>query len=166
MNYYKIVLPISLNRYFTYKTKEYLEKGCRVHVSFGNTFHTGIVWEEDEEIEDIEYKNIPEIIDNNSLLSDELLHLAEWISKYYFCSLGQVLSSMLPSGFNVSLLLSIKRTRKEGKISDATATAILQEISNNEKINIKELRKKIKSSKFWFWIEKLEDEKFIETFRT
>ena len=167
MNYYKIVLPISLNKTFTYKTNEFLEKGCRVHVTFNNTAFTGIVWEEDSElIKGVKYKEIPEIIDRYSLLLPELMYLAEWMSKYYFCSLGQALGAMLPSAFNVSLLLSIKCTDKIDTIFDKTASEILRETPSDRFIKISELKKKVKGIKFWFWIEKLEEEAFIFTQRT
>jgi primosomal protein N' (replication factor Y) (superfamily II helicase) len=167
MNYYKIILPINLNKSFTYKTKEYLEIGCRVHIPFANTFHTGIVWEEDPApSKDIKYKEITEIIDKFSLLPLELLYLAEWMSRYYFCSLGQTLAAMLPSAFNVKLLLRIKRTDKTDEITDSNATAILQKIPFENWIKIDELKKEVKKKKFRFWLDKLEEEKYIETERT
>ena len=43
-------------------------------------------------------KTIKRVLDKAPLLDTELLALADWISKYYVCPLGQVLSAMVPAG--------------------------------------------------------------------
>jgi len=109
MNYYKIALPINVSALYTYKCKVLIEPGCRVLVSFNNTFHTGIIWQKTDEIDKkIKYKSILEIIDEKPKISNELLKLALWISKYYHSSLGQTLSAMLPSAFNIQLQRKIR----------------------------------------------------------
>ncbi|MHC5061413.1 MAG: replication restart helicase PriA [Planctomycetota bacterium] len=42
-------------------------------------------------------KTIKRIVDKAPLLDPDLLALAEWISKYYVCPLGQVLAAMVPA---------------------------------------------------------------------
>ena len=109
MKYYQIALPINVTKLYIYKNKEEIRSGCRVLVSFNNTFHTGIVWQETQEIDEkIKYKAILEVIDDNPKISTELLELALWISKYYQCSLGQSLSAMLPSAFNIQLQRKVR----------------------------------------------------------
>ncbi|MBT4333648.1 MAG: hypothetical protein HOD64_10260, partial [Candidatus Cloacimonetes bacterium] len=109
MKYYQIALPINVTKLYIYKSEEDIIPGCRVLVSFNNTFHTGIVWQETQEIDEkIKYKAILEIIDDKPKISEELLELALWISKYYHCSLGQSLSAMLPSAFNIQLQRKVK----------------------------------------------------------
>ena len=104
MKYYQIALPINVAQLYVYKNVEKIESGCRVLVSFNNSFHTGIVWKETQEIDEkIKYKDILETVDSKPKISSELLELALWISKYYHCSLGQSLSAMLPSAFNIQL---------------------------------------------------------------
>jgi primosomal protein N' (replication factor Y) len=43
-------------------------------------------------------KQITEILDAEPLIDEDLMKLAEWISEYYVCPLGQVLSAMVPAG--------------------------------------------------------------------
>jgi len=43
-------------------------------------------------------KTIKQVLDKTPLLDAQLLALADWISKYYVCPLGQVLSAMVPAG--------------------------------------------------------------------
>lgn len=45
----------------------------------------------------IRLKSIARIVDDRPLLTDELMRLAEWLSRYYVCPLGQVLSAMVPA---------------------------------------------------------------------
>ena len=76
--------------------------GQRVSAPFGrgNKTKTGFCVEVDIEPEtekEIRYKKISKVIDDSPLLTDNLIELAKWISEYYICPLGQVLSSMVPS---------------------------------------------------------------------
>jgi len=41
-------------------------------------------------------KPVADVIDDHRLLDNSLLELGEWISRYYFCPLGRVLSAMVP----------------------------------------------------------------------
>jgi primosomal protein N' (replication factor Y) len=42
-------------------------------------------------------KNVKSVVDEQPLLNDQLMQLAQWISQYYVCPLGQVLSAMVPA---------------------------------------------------------------------
>ncbi len=42
-------------------------------------------------------KSVAEVIDESPLLDKQLMNLAHWISDYYVCPLGQVLSAMIPA---------------------------------------------------------------------
>lgn len=44
------------------------------------------------------FKYLQSVVDYRSLLSEKMIRLAKWISEYYFCPLGQVLETILPSG--------------------------------------------------------------------
>jgi primosomal protein N' (replication factor Y) len=46
-------------------------------------------------------KRITKIVDAEPLLHGRLMALAEWISSYYVCPLGQVLAAMVPGGESV-----------------------------------------------------------------
>jgi primosomal protein N' (replication factor Y) len=43
-------------------------------------------------------KKVSEVIDKEPLLDSKLMALAQWISSYYVCPLGQVLAAMVPGG--------------------------------------------------------------------
>jgi primosomal protein N' (replication factor Y) len=170
MNYYDIALPVKINKLYTYKSLEDIRKGCRVLVSFGNTFHTGIVWQKANSIEKkLKYKGILEVIDESPKISGGLLDLAQWMSNYYQCSLGQILSAMLPSAFNIQLQQQVRKiSEKAIPDSDGTPEIILNNLSKLSWEDISELKKKLKLkvSKFNFWLEKLENTGIIEIKRT
>ena len=165
MKYYQIALPINVTKLYIYKNEEEIVPGCRVLVSFNNTFHTGIVWQETNKIdEEIKYKDILEIVDEEPKISSELLELALWISKYYRCSLGQSLSAMLPSAFNVQLQRKIKLADiLKSNLDNGPAQRIVEAL-NNDWQDIPKLKEKlkIKSSEFNTALEELENSGIIE----
>ncbi|MCK5050727.1 MAG: primosomal protein N' [Candidatus Cloacimonetes bacterium] len=165
MRYYQIALPINVTKLYIYKNEEEIISGCRVLVSFNNTFHTGIVWQETHEIDEkIKYKDILEIVDNIPKISSELLELALWISKYYWCSLGQSLSAMLPSAFNIQLQRKVRLAdNSKANIGCETAQKIIKEL-NDDWSDIPKLKEKlgIKASEFNTLLEELENDGVIE----
>lgn len=169
MNYYQIALPINVGQLYTYKCNETVQPGCRVLVSFNNTFHTGIIWQKTDQTDNkIKYKEILEIIDENPKISSELLKLALWISRYYHSSLGQTLSAMLPSAFNIQLQRKIRLTKDvDHEIKNDNERKIIEELTD-EWQEIQKLKEKLKlrSSDFNSAIEELENRQLIEIQRT
>lgn len=108
MSYYvDVILPLPLERYFTYSINkaesQFLEPGMRVAVPFGKSkIYTAIVYEVHHnntatyEIKDIEF-----IIDEKPVVTKDQLKFWNWISNYYLCAIGQVMRAALPK----SLLL-------------------------------------------------------------
>ena len=131
MRYYEIALPVRVEKLYVYKTKEEIQQGCRVLVSLQNTFHTGIVWQEASILDKaLQYKEILEIIDEDPKISHNLLQLAQWLSNYYQCGLGQTLAAMLPSGFNVQLQQQVTKIADKPVLdSDGTPELILNQLS-------------------------------------
>lgn len=43
-------------------------------------------------------KQIMEVLDDEPLIGQDLIKLAEWVNEYYVCPLGQVLTAMVPAG--------------------------------------------------------------------
>jgi len=82
-------------------------------------------------------KMIKEVIDEEPLISTNLLELAKWISKYYVCSLGQALDVILPHNFQpVKPREKVKKTEKKvfpAFIPSPQQRRILKPIQNNIK---------------------------------
>ncbi len=93
-----VVLPVPLDRAFTYKLKDDNGPpvGGRVVVPFRNEKLIGVVTRLHDEAPPVEARLIEAVLDQEPILSAELMELATWIAQYYLAPLGEVLRSMLP----------------------------------------------------------------------
>jgi primosomal protein N' (replication factor Y) len=93
-----VVLPVPLDRAFTYKLKDAFHPpvGGRVVVPFRNEKLIGVVTRLHDEPPPVEARLIDAVLDQEPLLHAELMELAAWIAQYYVAPLGEVLRSMLP----------------------------------------------------------------------
>jgi primosomal protein N' (replication factor Y) len=100
-----VVLPIPLERLFTYAITEaeaqFLQPGVRVAVPFGKSkIYTALVFEIHQNPPlHYEAKDIHQILDESPLVTENQITFWSWISKYYMCTLGEVLRAALPSAF-------------------------------------------------------------------
>ncbi|OIN97977.1 primosomal protein N' [Candidatus Desantisbacteria bacterium CG1_02_38_46] len=110
----EVVLPLPIDKSFSYSVPEGLEKkaqvGIRVDVPFGNRNLVGyIISTHDASCprhirrggrrtthDGKNFKEILDVIDEEPVLSEEMLKLSRWISSYYFCPLGKVLKTVIP----------------------------------------------------------------------
>jgi primosomal protein N' (replication factor Y) len=109
--YAEIAVPVPLRRTFTYRIPEELADeitiGARVLVPFGKQLLTGYAvafhTEPDADVSLEDIKDIAELVDNEPLISDEILQLTQWASDYYAASWGEILKASLPAGINSSV---------------------------------------------------------------
>ena len=103
----EVALPVPLDRLFTYAVGEGQDpqRGVRVIVPFRNEKLIGVVVKLDVAAPaDVELRQIETVLDDEPLLSEQLLSLAEWMAGYYLAPLGEVLRGMLP------LMAEVRRT--------------------------------------------------------
>ena len=97
--YCEVALPVPLDRTFTYAVGEdqLPQRGARVIVPFRNEKLIGVVTViNTAPPEDFDVRFLEAVLDDEPLLSDHLLALAEWMAQYYIAPLGEVLRGMLP----------------------------------------------------------------------
>ena len=97
--YCEVALPVPLDRTFTYAVREgqLPVRGARVIVPFRNEKLIGVVTGvSDAAPTDFEARFLEAVLDEEPLLSENLLALAEWMAGYYLAPLGEVLRGMLP----------------------------------------------------------------------
>lgn len=95
----EVALPVPLDRTFTYAVRQGQapQRGVRVIVPFRNEKMIGVVTTADVAAPaDFELRYLEAVLDEEPLLSEPLLKLAEWIAQYYLAPLGEVLRAMLP----------------------------------------------------------------------
>lgn len=115
MNSYKVaeVIPLkmNLNHGFHYlippSLKEMAEVGKRVTVPFRNNKKIGIITNIFEETELKNLKEIEDVLDPVPILSGKVLALIDWMSRYYFCPKGLVISSIIPYRISSKKIASI-----------------------------------------------------------
>ena len=102
-NLIEVLVPIPLLEKFSYLLPKHIKSslplpGSRVLVPFGRRTLVGIVWKTNSSpnLKIKKYKYIKEVIDNEPLLTKDLLDLADWASRYYHHPLGEVISYFFP----------------------------------------------------------------------
>jgi primosomal protein N' (replication factor Y) len=97
--YCEVALPVPLDHTFTYGVRpgQSPQRGARVIAPFRDEKLIGVVTALDvKPPADVEVKYLEAVLDEEPLLSDHLLELAEWTAQYYLAPLGEVLRAMLP----------------------------------------------------------------------
>ncbi|HMS41042.1 MAG TPA: primosomal protein N' [Pyrinomonadaceae bacterium] len=121
-NYVEVALPIPLRQTFTYRLAfgmgENIKIGARILVPFGKRTITGYAvalhetLSEDVEIEENKIKEVVELLDEEPLLTSEILRLTQWTADYYASSWGEVLKASLPAGINQNVEQYVSITAK------------------------------------------------------
>ncbi len=101
--YVDVALAVPSSKSFQYSVPDDLASkmspGLRVFVRMRNRRMAGtVVGISSVKIVE-EIKPIEKVIHDHPVLDDAMLQLAEWMSQYYLCSIGQVIDAMLPAAF-------------------------------------------------------------------
>jgi primosomal protein N' (replication factor Y) len=103
----QVILPLSLHDSYSYKVPEIMQPdikpGQRVIVQFGQKkLYAALVFSlSTSKPENIEIKEIQQILDEEPVVFAKNFELWEWIAKYYCCTLGDVLRAALPTGLKL-----------------------------------------------------------------
>ncbi len=104
-HYVNVILPIPLEKLFTYSISEaeskFLKPGMRVAVPFGKSkIYTALVHKVHTTAPTVyEAKEIHQILDEHPTVHHIQLKHWQWIADYYMCSIGEVYRSAVPSAF-------------------------------------------------------------------
>ena len=105
MYFVEVILPLSLDKTFTYRVSEteyhYIKKGMRIAVPFGkNKMYAALAIELHQNAPTLyEAKEIHEILDVAPLVNEIQIAHWKWIASYYMCAIGDVYRMALPSAF-------------------------------------------------------------------
>ncbi len=97
--YCDVALPVPLDRSFTYELRgQTAVVGGRVLVPFAGQRLLGVAvgLHDARPPAEVELKPVERVLDDDALLSDELMELGRWIAEYYCAPLGEVLRGMIP----------------------------------------------------------------------
>lgn len=129
----RLALPTPLMRLFDYLTPQDLDSkslkpGIRVRVPFQRRSLVGILIEVTDKtlVPRNKLKMVEEILDNESVFTDDIYQLCQWASDYYHYSLGEVLASALPTYL---------RKGKKTSVLEFEPTTIYPEITSPHLLN-------------------------------
>lgn len=162
----------SFDKLFSYSIPDGMkvEAGMRVKVPFGNSNKSkiGIVFRvrQKNETDSGRLKNLLDVIDENSVLSEELLTIADWMTKRYFCTYEEATRVLIPNGLSQKLIFTyqfnpdvvyddndlsdfqtklIRRANKSNFNSNYIANTLKSDDSNEELLQLVEKKILIKT---------------------
>ncbi len=103
----EVIIPLALNKLFTYHVPEQLRDdvavGKRVLVPFkSQKLYAALVRKiTDKAPSSYEAKDILEVLDERSIITSKQFQLWEWIAEYYLCTIGEVMAAALPAAFRL-----------------------------------------------------------------
>jgi primosomal protein N' (replication factor Y) len=118
MNFIDVILPIPLQKAFTYHITEaeakFLKPGIRVAVPFGKSkIYTALAYKiHDNPPTAYEPKTIHQILDEKPVVTEMQMKHWEWIASYYLCSLGEVTRAAMPNAFILESETIISKNEK------------------------------------------------------
>lgn len=131
-----VALPAAVRRQFTYHVTEELEsqvqEGQRVWIPFRNYYAIGVIVRVHDQTPSFKTKPVRKVLDEEPLLSKELLELTGWISKFYYASWGETIQAALPAGLN---FVSRKYLNVSDKVDEKKLSEDEQEVITELKEN-------------------------------
>jgi primosomal protein N' (replication factor Y) len=105
--YVDVAVPVKVGGTFTYRLPEEMSPslGARVVVPFGKKLVTGYIIAVREalppDLSEVSIKPIVRLVDQEPLVTGEILELTRWVAEYYFAPWGEVLQAAVPSGMRL-----------------------------------------------------------------
>ncbi|MTI87314.1 MAG: primosomal protein N' [Balneolaceae bacterium] len=144
--YIDVAFPAAVRRTFTYHTtpelEEEIEAGKRVWVPFRNYYAIGVIVNAHDKKPEFNTKSLRKILDSQSILSEELLKLTKWVSRFYYSSWGETIQAALPAGLNFVSKKNLKVEKvSEGEDFTKEEMEVLTELQQ-KKTSLKEAKKR------------------------
>lgn len=149
----EVAVPVPLLHTFTYalppEMAPLVEKGCRLLVPFGTKLLSGIALGFSETASVPGIKPVRDILSASPVLSEKMLALADWMTKYYCAPPGEVLRSLLPQGLTTVSKREARLIKApspdelhELKSSASQAFRVLTELLSTSRMTASALQKK------------------------
>jgi len=169
-HFVEVILPIALNRSFTYLAPEEmmtdLAIGKRVEVPFGKSkLYAGIVKAiHEEQPKGYKVKPILSVIDEIPVVTKIQLELWDWMAKYYCCTVGEVMSAALPAVMKMQsetkIVLSPLFDGNMAHLSDEEYL-IAEALSMQEELSVQEVQKILQKKSVSKLLKRLFEKKVI-----
>jgi len=135
--YADIALPTAVREVFTYHIPDSLADnvlpGMRVWVPLQSHMAIGMVVEVHDRKPEFETRPIRKVLDEEPVMSDEILRLTHWVHRFYYASRGETIQAALPVGLN----FISEKVLKPGPVKEVALI-----LSPREETVLKEIREK------------------------
>src|SRR5690606_6428448 len=143
-----VVLPIPLERLFTYRISqeeaEFIRPGMRVAVPFGKSkIYTALAHGVHQNAPTAyDAKEIYQILDEAPLVNAIQLNHWKWLANYYMCSLGEVVRTALPGAFlleSETMILPNKEAEVDEMGLEDDEFLVYEALQNHSSLTIAEI---------------------------
>ncbi len=152
--YVQIAFNLPLDKLFYYRIPDNLQPkikvGQRVLAPFGVRKLTGYVAALSANCskEFSSIKSILDILDDEPLITPQVMQLARWISKYYICPLGICLAGMLPKGIDIQswqrvIITDSAKILTKTDMPDGINGEIISLLLQNKTLSVSQLKKRL-----------------------
>lgn len=117
--YVEVVLPVPLRRAFTYRIpaamSAEIKLGARLRLPFGKRELIGYAIDlhaelpADLDVDEAKLKDVAAVIDEEPLITPEILKLTQWTADYYASFWGEMLKAALPAGLHAEKVKAKRR---------------------------------------------------------
>lgn len=140
----EVVLPLSLAKNYMYRVpfelNEHIAVGKRVVVQFGkNKIYTALVKSISQTApEHYQAKYIIDVVDEHPIITTNQLQLWDWMTSYYLCNEGDVMSAALPTGLKLASETIIVRKDDEPveEVLTDKETILINALNNHKRLTI------------------------------
>lgn len=170
--YVDVAFPLNINKTFSYSIPEELAEGVqvgmRVLAPLGKAKRAGVVISLSDTPAVEEVKDILDCIDEEPVLSDEILKLTEWMAEYYMASYGQALKCAIHGEMSViSKRIVTPKDFSEEQIEELAEHAprqseLLEIVLESGPSSIKSLKELFGESGLYSTLARLESKGFVE----
>jgi len=152
--YAQIVFNLPVKGPFDYivppELRNRIKRGMRVWAPFGGRTLVGYVvgLSDKPGIPISRLKQIKSLIDAEPIIDAPLLKLSKWLSKYYFCSLGEAIEAAIPGGLKKGRVSVKPRLLKEKSPEAKEASKSPPILNSEQKAALREISDAIEKSLF------------------
>lgn len=146
-DYADIVFPTAVRKPFTYSVPQEhqaeVEVGKRVWVPLQKHNAIGLIVGIHSDKPDFNTRPVKKVLDEEPVLSNELLELTRWMYRFYYCGWGETIQAALPVGLNFYAEKHLKAS--VNSISDhldGDEKEIIEDIRKQESYKLKEAEKR------------------------
>ena len=145
MTFVDVVVPLALPKMLTYHADEKLDMlpGHRVIVQVGKKQYTGIVFLVHQNSPNYKTKPILSVLDQKPIVQREQLELWSWISRYYMCSLGELMIAGIPHALKLQsdthYISKVNFEEEELSSLKENEQLILEALYHNERLNLSDI---------------------------